>query len=343
MATRKRRSIRQLEELPGLFDDITVDFGDQDPMRKILEKHRKEQRTAHGLNIDMDLTALAKHAEIDFLSFGSGSSGNCAYIGIPGQGGILVDAGVEADKVLDGLSANAIPLTTVQGLLLTHDHGDHVKYAYALLRKLGKDAKLYCTPRTINGILRRHSISRRIKDFHKPIYKEFAFQVGPFAAMPFEVSHDGTDNVGFCLSAYGHNFVVATDMGIISERADHYMRQANFLMIETNYDNAMLDNGTYPEYLKARIRGDRGHLANNVTAEYLASMWSAQLTDIYLCHLSHDNNRPELAHQAVASALASKGIKIGDDTGSPHARQAQVRVCVLPRTEISHLFVHRVK
>ncbi|MCD8388397.1 MAG: MBL fold metallo-hydrolase [Bacteroidales bacterium] len=343
MATnRRRRSSRMLEDLPGLFDEVDPEFKAPDPYRGIIDEHRKKQTSTTGLKLDIEAGDVVPHRQLQFISFGSGSSGNCSYIGIAGENGIIVDAGVDAAKVFEALEKNAIPLDRITGILLTHDHGDHVRYAYPLLRKLPK-AALYCTPRVITGILRKHSVSKRIKDFHKTIYKEFAFEAGPFMVTPFEVSHDGSDNVGFCLTAGESNFVIATDMGEISPRADFYIRKANFLMIESNYDAAMLAAGSYPEYLKARIRGPQGHLNNTVTASYLASIWGEHLTDIYLCHLSLDNNRPEIALRVVGDALTNKGIKVGDASGSIQSRRAQVRLSALPRLDPSPLYILRIK
>lgn len=277
---------------------------------------------------------------MEFISFGSGSSGNCAYLGIRGMGGVLIDAGVDANNVVDQLKRNYIPLEKIKGIILTHDHSDHVRYAYQLLKKNPK-MRVYCTPRTLNGILRRHNISVRIKDYHTPIHKEFEFEAGPLKITPFEVSHDGSDNVGFSIELGTGHFVVACDMGKITERADYYIRQANYLMIEANYDEHMLTVGRYPDYLKARIRSHIGHLCNDFTATYLADIWTPSLSHVFLCHLSKDNNTPEIAIRTVRQALTNKGITVGDATGSATANAAQVQLTPLPRFESSLHYVIR--
>ena len=96
--------------------------------------------------------------------------------------------------------------------------------------------RIFATAKAFNGLLRRHSISRRIKDYHTPIFKEFPFQAGIFTVTAFETSHDGTDNAGFCIEGGGTTFVVTTDTGTITSRADEYMRRTHNLMIESNYD-----------------------------------------------------------------------------------------------------------
>ena len=132
-----------------------------------------------------------------YISLASGSSGNSCYIGSR-AGGVIVDAGIRADEIADKLDAAGISMRHVKGLLLTHDHSDHVKFSYNLLRTY-RHLSLYCTPRVINGLLRRHSISRRIKEYHTPIFKEIPFRVGDFEITAFEVHHDGSDNMGFSI------------------------------------------------------------------------------------------------------------------------------------------------
>ncbi|MCM1452329.1 MAG: MBL fold metallo-hydrolase [Clostridium sp.] len=341
MAKRSRRSVRQLEDLPGLFDKIDLEYQAPDPYKEIVDQHRRAQASAHGISLEMEDGVIKAKRILQYISFGSGSSGNCAYIGVSGEGGVLIDAGVEEKTVVEGLKANCIPIDKIAGIIITHDHTDHVRSAYQLLRK-NPQMRIFCTPRILQGILRRHSISKRIKDYHTSVFKEFVFDAGPFKITPFETSHDGTDNVGYFINVADSNFVVATDMGKITDRADHYMRMANFLMIEANYDAQMLATGKYPDYLKARIRSDYGHLDNMVTAKYLQDIWGKALTDIYLCHLSDDNNRPDVAIRAVKAALEEKGVKVGDASGSVEDRNADVHISALPRYDASPLFIHRV-
>ena len=272
-----------------------------------------------------------------FMSFGSGSSGNCAYIGTF-RSGILIDAGIDIDHVFNDLLLNGITPQAVKGIILTHDHQDHVRYVYTYLRS-HKHLRVYCTPKMLNGLLRRHNISRRIREYHEPIYKEIPFKLSDFTITAFETSHDGTDNMGFNISYGEQNFVVATDMGIITPRAEHYMAQANHLMIESNYDSNMLTTGTYPEYLKSRVRGERGHLDNAVAAQFVASHYHTGLHNVFLCHLSNDNNRPEIACHEMTQALLERGITVGDGSNTPEQRTRDLQVYALPRFQSSPLFV----
>lgn len=342
-AARYKKPTTDNSHFPGLFDDVEeYGFFPQREKAAGLPDIEKEVERLRGKAIFNngadDLTPMedVKPADkLNFISFGSGSSGNCAYIGDT-SGGLLIDAGVEADKIVDELRRYGIKMDHIRGILLTHDHSDHVRYVYPLVRKR-PHIGVYCTPRVLNGMLRRHNISNRIKDYHRPIYKEHPFKVGNFEITAFEVLHDGTDNAGFFITRGRHALAVATDLGCVSERADYYMRRANHLMIEANYDSAMLAAGTYPEYLKARIRSDNGHLDNAVTAEYLARVYTPALRNIFLCHLSRDNNRPEIALNAVETALAAIGVRVGNGSNTPYDRSAPLQLMALPRFDSTGL------
>ena len=274
-----------------------------------------------------------------FCSFGSGSSGNCCYVG-SAEGGLLVDVGIRAEEIERGLESNGIRMSHVKGVLLTHDHADHVKYVYALLRN-HRHLKLFCTNRVLNGMLRKHSISKRIKEYHVPVFKEIPFKMLDFEITAFEVPHDGSDNMGFSIEFDSRRFVIATDLGEITDRARHYMSRATYLVIESNYDAQMLRMGRYPEYLKARIAGGNGHLDNRQTAAFLSEIINPGLNHIFLCHLSKDNNTPQIALRTVRTVLEAKGIKVGNAMETMEDRQADVQLAALPRFDMTRWFVFR--
>ncbi len=324
--------------MPGLFDSLDFGLDAAAGPACAADIRRREILARERCNTISAVEIAERPSErLRFVSFGSGSSGNCAFVGNQ-ECGVLIDAGVDPAKVETALTANGIDPRRVAGIIITHDHGDHVRYAYSILRH-HTHMKLWATPRCLNGILRRHSLSRRIKDYHAPIYKEFAFNVGPLSITPFETSHDGTDNVGFCIALGENTFVVATDTGVVTERADYYIRQADHLMIEANYDAEMLRRCARPEYLKARIASERGHMDNAETARYLAGVWTSRLKNIFLCHLSEDTNTPELALAAIRQALEGVGVRVGDGSGRLDQRDADVQLTALPRFENSTLTI----
>lgn len=276
--------------------------------------------------------------KFSFISFGSGSSGNCSYVG-DSRSGFLIDAGVEPVHVVDTLRQHGIPMDSVKAIIITHDHSDHMRYVYSLLRKYR--LQLFCTPRALNGILRRHSVSRRIKDYQANIYKEIPFTIGNFTITPFEVMHDGTDNAGFHIAHDDRAITIATDLGCISPRADYYMRRSDYIVIEANYDLDMLIHGPYPEYLKARIRSDHGHMDNRTTGDYLAEIFTPRLRHVFLCHLSQDNNTPDIALTTVSDALQRRGIKVGHALDTPDDLAADLQLVALPRFNASRLYNFR--
>ena len=274
-----------------------------------------------------------------FMSFGSGSSGNCSYLGSE-RGGILIDAGVKSEYVESQLRSTGISMDEVKGILLTHDHSDHIQYVYRLLRA-HKHLALFCTNRVMNGLMQRHNISKRVRDYHTPIYKEIPFKVLDFEITAFEVPHDGTDNMGFSIVMGNRHFVFATDMGAVSSRALHYIQQAHFLVVEANYDLEMLLNGRYPDYLKARIRTPYGHMDNSNTAALLAKVAGHGLKYVWLCHLSRDNNMPEKALATVRQGLENAGFTVGSDAETTKDRDADLILTALPRFDATRLYVLR--
>ena len=289
-----------------------------------------------------------------FISFGSGSSGNCAYLGTP-RGGILIDAGIREpvkyhrkkknperqdvptlDQALDELERNGVSRDMVKGVLLTHAHQDHMRCLYAAVSRC--KCAVYCTMGVMSQMLQRCRISSRIQDYHVPIFKEIPFRVLDMEITPFETMHD-VKSVGFSIEYEGERFVVATDMGIITERAAHYMSRANYLMIECNYDREMLVRGKYPQMLKDRVMGEKGHLDNAVSARFVADTYHEDLQYVFLCHLSKDNNTEEIALTTMRQALEEKGLSVGDGSNSASQRNRNVQICALPRYTSSGFYI----
>ncbi|WP_295731291.1 MBL fold metallo-hydrolase [uncultured Muribaculum sp.] len=335
-------------DFPGLFDD-------REEMTYVPQPVRSDIIARHATRLEGGFPSYPRIAPSDspfgpvvaspvpnrirFMSLGSGSSGNCCYIG-DSQCGFLVDAGVDAPSVTDTLRRHGISMQHIKGICITHDHSDHMRCVYTLLRK-NRHMALYCTPRALSGIMRRHSVSRRLKDYHVAIYKEIPFTIGNFTITAFETMHDGTDNAGFYIQHDDRALTVATDLGCISPRVDHYMRMTDYLVIESNYDLGMLRAGSYPEYLKARIQTDNGHMDNNVTARYLAEIYTPRLKNVFLCHLSQENNTPEKAVAESRAALESIGLKVGAGNDTPDDLAADIQLVALPRIGESRFYSFR--
>ena len=157
-------------------------------------------------------------------------------------------------------------------------------------------------------------MTRKVADELK---KEFmvgeSIQMGEFLVRPFHVPHDASENVGYEIQVEGITFVVITDVGSITEDIRESISHANYLVIEANHDEEMVISGPYPEYLKKRILSSTGHLSNKDCGEVLANNMTESLKHVWLCHLSEENNHPELARKTVETILRSYGIVPGKD------------------------------
>lgn len=249
--------------------------------------------------------------KIKFLSLSSGSSGNCYYLGTDTYG-ILIDAGIGVRTIKKILKEYGLALENIQAVFVTHDHADHIKCVGTLGEKYR--IPIYATPDTHVGINKNYCMTEKLSSSSiRYIYKESPIQLRDFQITAFEVPHDGTDNVGYCIEVDGKVFSFLTDLGHITSIAAQYICKANYLIIEANYDEEMLRMGFYPQYLKQRITGPNGHMCNRDTAEFLAENMNEGLKYIWLCHLSKDNNHPELALKTIEFIFRNKGILPGKD------------------------------
>ena len=246
-----------------------------------------------------------------FISFGSGSSGNCYYL-YTDTDSIMIDVGVGIRTLKKHFQNYGLRFEDVKRILVTHDHADHVKS----VGSLSGDYKLpvYTTRKVHQGIERNYCVRKKIiPSFAHVIEKGEPLQMGDFRVTPFGVPHDSTDNVGYFVEAEGVNFCLITDAGHITEEMSGFIGRANYLVLEANHSEAMLQQGPYPQHLKDRILGPNGHLSNDACAEALAQFASPNLRHVWLCHLSEENNHPELARKTVEQILRSHGIVAGAD------------------------------
>ena len=249
--------------------------------------------------------------KIKFLSLASGSSGNCYYLGTETYG-ILIDSGIGVRTIKKSLKEYGLALERVKAVFITHDHADHIKSVGTLGEKYG--IPVYTTPEIHVGINKNYCMTEKLTSASvRYIHKEEPIQLEDFKITAFEVPHDGTDNVGYCMEVDNKVFSFLTDMGEITPTAAEYIRKTNYLVIEANYDEEMLQMGPYPQHLKVRIAGPNGHMSNRNTATFLAENLNENLKNIWLCHLSKDNNHPDLALKTFEYIFRSKGIIVGKD------------------------------
>lgn len=264
--------------------------------------------------------------KIRFMSLGSGSSGNCYYLGTD-KCSILIDAGIGIRSIKKIFKEYSLNMENLRAVFVTHDHADHIKAVGHLGEK--HNIPVYSTQEIHEGISRSYCMTEKLSNERKKfIRKDEAIQLEDFCVTCFEVPHDGTDNVGYCIECGGKSFVFLTDIGHITETAAQYINRANYLIMEANYDETMLQMGPYPQHLKVRIAGPNGHMSNREMSDFLANHFPPQLKYLWLCHLSKDNNHPELAYKTVELALKEKGIIAGKD----------VQVVPLKRTTPSDIY-----
>ncbi len=245
-----------------------------------------------------------------FISIASGSDGNCYYIE-HGEYAILIDAGVGVRTIKKRLAEYNKKIESVKMVLVTHDHIDHIKH-------LGSLAERYNIPvissERVHQSLSYHKCTvGRLTSARKVIEKNREYTIGPISVTAFDVPHDGRDNMGFSIGAGGENIVFITDAGSVTDLMKIHCKSAKHLIIESNYDNEMLLNGSYSPELIDRIKNGNGHLSNDQTAEALKEIWHPGLRSISLCHLSSNNNTPEKAYRASFDALHDIGVKPGVD------------------------------
>ena len=248
---------------------------------------------------------------LKFISFGSGSSGNC-YLLYTESDGLLIDAGVGVRTLKRFLKDRGLSFSNIHNILITHDHADHIKSVGSLSRDYG--LPVFATHRVHAGIERNYCVRHKITaNCVKVIEKGAPFRLGDFEIYPFEVPHDSSDNVGYQIR-YGHTvFCVMTDIGHVTGVMKEMIASAHYLIIEANHDREMLMEGPYSQYLKERVVGPVGHLCNEDCAKAIAENVTERLKHIWLCHLSQENNHPELARKTVEQLLRNYGIIAGKD------------------------------
>ena len=236
----------------------------------------------------------------------SGSSGNCAVVS-DGRVHILIDAGISTRRIAQGLKGLGLELRHISGVLITHEHIDHVAALPVLCRQMA--APLFTAEGTAFELCGKwDGLEERFRVF-TPGQR---FAVGGLEVGTFPTSHDCACPVGYWVSDGKQKLALCTDTGMVTPEIQAGVRGARTLIGEFNYDPHMLRTGRYPVYLQDRIRGARGHLSNEMGGELAA--WAAQngTARVVLAHLSQENNRPDMALEAARRALGALGLRDGD-------------------------------
>lgn len=238
---------------------------------------------------------------LKFISFGSGSSGNCYFLFTQTEG-LMIDAGIGIRLVKKYFREYGLTLPAVRHILVTHNHTDHVKAVGYLSEEL--HVPVYATRAVHTGIDANYCVHKKVPlAYKKCIVPGETCELGGFRITPFMVPHDSIENVGYCVQTQGRTFCVITDAGSVTEEMREYIGKADYLVIESNYDEQMLQCGKYPAYLKKRISGSCGHLSNSECTKTVVEHKGENLKKVWLCHLSEENNHPDLALKTMELLL----------------------------------------
>ncbi|MBU2702538.1 phosphoribosyl 1 [Sporomusaceae bacterium BoRhaA] len=230
----------------------------------------------------------------------SGSSGNATYLQL-GQARILVDAGISTRRIQQSLIKLGTSIAELDGILITHEHRDHIYGLETLMKKF--HVPVYATAKTWDAMY----LKARLPDNYCVELKP-SFTVQDVCIEPFRISHDAADPVGY--SIYGENMKcsMATDLGFVTEGVKQALALSDVLVLESNHDVKMLENGSYPWYLKKRILSNRGHLSNLDAGWLLTRLERKNHTHVFLAHMSKENNTPEVAKSTVCEVLQSQKL-----------------------------------
>ena len=232
---------------------------------------------------------------------GSGSAGNCSYLETD-QTRILIDAGLSGRQIRQRLATIGRAPETLQAILITHEHSDHISGLVGLGSKL--DLPIYCNRLTKEAIEAQLSLTLNARIFNTGA----SFEIGDIGVDTFTVPHDAYDPVGFLLHAPGGRIGFLTDLGYATRLVIERIRAANVLLLEANHDPKMLQDDPHrPWSLKQRILSRHGHLSNEASADVAEQIVSAELRRLYLGHLSRNCNLPQLAHDVVGGRLRQIG------------------------------------
>lgn len=251
------------------------------------------------------------------MTIASGSSGNCTYVGSENTG-ILVDVGVSKKKILDALQDVDRTFADINGIVITHEHIDHIRGLGVISRAYG--IPIYATEATIEEIKYTTSLGTLDYGLFHSIKPDESFMVGNIEVRAHSTWHDAADPVCYSLLCGEKKIAVATDMGGYDGYMIHALKDADALLVEANHDIRMLQVGPYPYSTKQRILSSYGHLCNEAGGKLIREVLNDHIKTIFLGHLSKENNLPELAYAAVAAEL--EGNPFTDDVRDFHLQVA---------------------
>lgn len=256
--------------------------------------------------------------KFSICSLSSGSSGNSHYIKT-GSTRLLIDAGKSGSFIQDALVSISESAHSLDGILVTHEHIDHIQSVGVLSRRF--DIPLYMNKKTWSAVEAKIG---KIAEHNVCIFEnDSSFEIKDIKVSSFSIPHDAVDPVGFCLSNGFKKIGFATDLGHMSQEILNQIKDSNLVFLEANHDIKMLEDGPYPAHLKKRVKGDYGHLSNSACGEAIVELSKDKVSTFMLAHLSETNNNPALAYKSVVEVLNSHGIQENKDVQIKVTRRSQ--------------------
>lgn len=252
----------------------------------------------------------------------SGSKGNCTYIE-GDSGALLIDAGLSAKEIIRRINEAGGREDLVEGILLTHEHSDHMKGVDVLARKLG--VPVYGTTGTLWEFEDKKRTEKPVE--LRPCRREETFRIDGFSVTAFSTYHDACEPCGFLIEENDARTAYCTDTGKVGDGIIRHLARADFIILESNHCPNMLENGPYPRFLKERIRDEnRGHLSNPGASECLKIL-KDDIGSAMLAHLSEENNTPKKAYENATGTLSVCGeCSISIEVALQHTISATMKI-----------------
>ncbi len=233
-------------------------------------------------------------------SLNSGSNGNCYYAGNTAEA-ILIDAGISCSEIEKRLQRLCLSIQNVKAIFISHEHSDHIKGITVLSKKYRLPVYVTASTLQYSGLKLEKGLVKTF-DAHAPI------TIGNLSIIPFPKKHDACDPYSFIVSCDGTKVGVFTDIGTPCKNLISYFGECHAAFLEANYDDTMLQQGSYPWHLKKRITGGMGHLSNQQALEIFLQHRASNMTHLFLSHLSKNNNCPRLVYELFN--MHANGVKM---------------------------------
>lgn len=261
---------------------------------------------------------------LNFCSLYSGSSGNSLFVETENTK-LLVDAGVSCKKIENALQDINVNPSSIDGILVTHEHTDHVQGLGTLSKKF--NLPVFVNQKTLDTMPKQRDkiSSKNIKIFNV----NENFEIGDLKIHPFSIPHDAADPCGFNILSDNKKLSIATDIGHMTNDILKNLEESLFIMLESNYDPEVLKASPYPFSLKSRIAGPTGHLPNEIAGKTISHLLKSGLKTAMLGHLSKESNFPELAYQTVIDELISNNYDENSLSISVASRDAHSKLIKL--------------